>query len=69
MRTHLFTDVALSCIECGDDFVFTAGEQEMQALRGRAETPPHHCSRCRRARLGAAPRPETVATDRRGAST
>ena len=30
MPTRSFTDVALSCAVCGDDFVFTVGEQELQ---------------------------------------
>ena len=54
MATRPFTDAALTCAACGDNFVFTAGEQELQTLRGLAQQRPHHCSRCRRSpfRLG-----------------
>jgi hypothetical protein len=60
MPTRSFTDVALSCAACGDDFVFTAGEQELQTLRGLAQLRPHYCSRCRRNRSSLAARPQTV---------
>ena len=56
MPTHSFTDVALACAACGDDFVFTAGEQELQALRGLADLTPRHCSRCRHNRFSSAAR-------------
>ena len=60
MPTRSFTDVALSCAACGDDFVFTACERELQALRGLAQLRPDHCSRCRRNRSSSAARPQTV---------
>ena len=59
MPTRLFIDVSLPCSDCGDLFVFTAGEQELQSLRGLAEPPPEHCSRCRRERFSAEGRPQT----------
>jgi hypothetical protein len=45
-------DQTLTCRLCGDEFVFSAGEQELQRLRG-LERPPTRCSTCRR-------RPPTV---------
>jgi hypothetical protein len=60
MPTHSFTDVALSCAACGDDFVFTAGEQELQALRGLADLTPRHCSRCRHHHSSSAAHSQTV---------
>jgi hypothetical protein len=54
MPTRSFIDVVLSCAACGDDFVFTAGEQELRALRGLADLTPHHCSRCRHNRSSSA---------------
>ena len=40
-------DVQLSCHLCGDAFVFSAGEQELQRLRG-FEQVPTRCPQCRR---------------------
>ena len=40
-------DRTLFCNECGQSFVFSAGEQELLAMRG-AEGAPARCPRCRR---------------------
>jgi hypothetical protein len=40
-------DQTLVCHLCGESFVFSAGEQELQRLRGLDRT-PNRCSMCRR---------------------
>jgi hypothetical protein len=60
MRPSGLTDVGRSCAACGQTFVFTAGEQELQALRGLAQ-PPRTCPPCRRTwRIAAPGRPESM---------
>jgi CxxC-x17-CxxC domain-containing protein len=44
-----FEDKTLNCIDCGAEFVFTAGEQEFHASRGFTNE-PKRCPNCRRAR-------------------
>ena len=39
-------DQVLKCIECGDEFVFTAGEQEFYREKGLTHAPTR-CRRCR----------------------
>ena len=41
-----FADRELTCIDCGQPFVFTAGEQEFHASKGFKEE-PKHCKVCR----------------------
>lgn len=41
-------DKILTCRDCGQEFVFTAGEQEFYAEKGFSE--PSRCSACRAAR-------------------
>jgi CxxC-x17-CxxC domain-containing protein len=41
-----FSDKTLSCVDCGADFVFTAGEQEFYASRGFTNE-PKRCKSCR----------------------
>lgn len=41
-------DKTISCRDCGQEFVFTAGEQEFYAEKGFSE--PSRCSPCRAAR-------------------
>jgi hypothetical protein len=48
MSAH--TDQLQRCRQCGDEFVLTAGEQELYALRGAAERRPTTCPTCRRPR-------------------
>lgn len=45
------SDIALECVDCGADFVFTSGEQEFHASRGFTNA-PKRCSACRQARRG-----------------
>lgn len=45
----MFEDKTLKCKECGEDFVFTAGEQEFYAEKG-FQNEPQRCKKCRDAR-------------------
>ncbi len=42
----MFEDKTLVCKECGEEFVFTAGEQEFYAEKG-FENIPQRCKSCR----------------------
>jgi hypothetical protein len=44
-------DKTLACSICGDGFVFSAGEQELQQLRGIRRV-PEQCPPCARLLLG-----------------
>jgi CxxC-x17-CxxC domain-containing protein len=44
-----FQDKSLRCSDCGQEFTFTAGEQEFYASRG-LQNEPRRCPECRRAR-------------------
>jgi CxxC-x17-CxxC domain-containing protein len=44
-----FVDKTLRCRECGQDFVFTAGEQEFYQQKGLMNE-PSRCPNCRAAR-------------------
>ncbi|MFC2038316.1 zinc-ribbon domain containing protein [Chloroflexota bacterium] len=44
-----FEDKQLQCLDCGQDFTFTAGEQEFYASRG-FQNEPKRCPDCRRSR-------------------
>ena len=44
-----FTDKVLTCRECGEQFTWTAGEQEFYQARGLLN-PPTRCGPCRQAR-------------------
>ena len=46
-----FTDKTLTCIDCSQEFVFTAGEQEFHNSKGFTNE-PRRCPSCRRARKG-----------------
>jgi CxxC-x17-CxxC domain-containing protein len=48
---ELYSDKSLVCVDCGADFVFTAGEQEFHASKGFTAE-PRRCPDCRRARKG-----------------
>jgi CxxC-x17-CxxC domain-containing protein len=56
-----FQDKTLVCKDCGNEFIFSAGEQEFYAEKG-FENEPVRCRDCRdarrRSRDGAAPRPQ-----------
>ncbi|MBQ7567958.1 zinc-ribbon domain containing protein [bacterium] len=45
----MYTDRTLTCADCGQDFVFTAGEQEFFASKGFSSD-PRRCPECRRKR-------------------
>jgi CxxC-x17-CxxC domain-containing protein len=42
-------DIAIKCADCGEDFVFTIGEQEFYRTHGLTHAPTR-CKRCREAR-------------------
>ena len=52
----MYEDKTLICKDCGNEFIFTAGEQEFYAEKG-FENEPLRCKDCRQARKGAR-RPE-----------
>lgn len=45
----LMNDKTLVCVDCGAEFVFTAGEQEFYAEKGFTNE-PKRCPDCRRAK-------------------
>jgi CxxC-x17-CxxC domain-containing protein len=47
-----FQDKTLTCAECGNSFVFTAGEQEFYQQKGYTNE-PRRCPTCRQARRSA----------------
>ena len=47
----MYEDKTLVCKECGNEFVFTAGEQEFYAERG-FQNEPQRCKACRDASSG-----------------
>ena len=49
----MYQDKTLVCKECGNEFVFTAGEQEFYAEKG-FQNEPTRCKACRQARKNAA---------------
>jgi CxxC-x17-CxxC domain-containing protein len=49
-----YQDRVLNCRECGQEFVFTAGEQEFYASRGLMNE-PGRCPECRQARKARGP--------------
>ncbi len=44
-----FADIPIVCVDCGKEFIFTAGEQEFYAQKGFLHNPVR-CPECRRAR-------------------
>lgn len=60
ITNHSFTDQVLTCIDCGKEFVFTAGEQLFFHEKQFTNT-PKHCKSCkaRRAAGGIRVRAET----------
>ena len=48
----MYEDKTLVCKECGNEFVFTAGEQEFYAEKGFTNE-PQRCKACRDARKNA----------------
>ena len=49
----MYTDKTLVCKECGQEFIFTAGEQEFYTEKGFVNE-PQRCKACRDARKNAA---------------
>lgn len=41
-----FEDKTLTCVDCGEDFTFTAGEQEFYKEKG-FDNEPKRCKECR----------------------
>jgi len=50
----MYTDETLTCVDCGQHFPFTAGEQEFFAVKGFTNK-PNRCSQCRAARKSGRP--------------
>jgi CxxC-x17-CxxC domain-containing protein len=48
-----FQDKTLTCVDCGQTFVFTAGEQEFFAQKG-FQNEPKRCKACKSAKRSAA---------------
>lgn len=57
----MFEDKTLVCNSCGEEFVFTAGEQEFYAERGY-QNDPKKCKKCRDARKNANRAPRELFT-------
>ena len=55
----MYEDKTLVCKECGNEFVFTAGEQEFYAEKG-FQNEPQRCKSCRDARKNAAKAPKEM---------
>src|SRR5882672_10701041 len=47
-------DQRLTCVSCGEEFLFTVGEQEFYKERGLSHAPTR-CKRCREQRKGQRP--------------
>jgi CxxC-x17-CxxC domain-containing protein len=65
MSNEGYQDRILTCRDCGQDFTFTAGEQEFYASRGLTNT-PGRCPSCRAARRGgqaSGSRPRSTSTE------
>ena len=57
----MYEDKTLVCKECGNEFVFSAGEQAFYAEKGFT-TEPQRCKTCRDARKNAGKGPRTLYT-------
>jgi len=60
-----FVDKALRCRECGQEFAFTAGEQEFFQLKGLLNEPAR-CPECRSSRKAQRMSQESQGTGRSG---
>jgi len=49
MSSLEFEDQKRTCVECGDEFLWTAGEQEFFHEKGFTD-PPKRCKTCRQVR-------------------
>jgi CxxC-x17-CxxC domain-containing protein len=61
----MLTDRLLVCRDCGQEFVFTVGEQVFYENRGFTSA-PSHCPACRAARKGQAPDHRSSSGERTG---
>ncbi len=61
------TDMIIKCVDCGNDFVFTAGNQVYFADKGMAV--PKRCDRCRLKRRTAIQRDSIEIKDQRPENT
>lgn len=50
----MYQDKTITCRDCGEDFVFTAGEQEFYATKG-FDNEPTRCKPCRETRKAGRP--------------
>lgn len=57
----VFADKTLVCRDCGNEFIFTAGEQSFYAEKGLMNE-PRRCPECRSARRRERPRQGTTVT-------
>ena len=57
----MYEDKTLTCKDCGNEFVFTAGEQEFYAERG-FQNEPQRCKACRDERKQATKAPREMFT-------
>ena len=55
----MYQDITLKCKDCGEEFVFTAGEQEFYAEKG-FQNQPQRCKTCRDARKNAGKTPREM---------
>lgn len=55
----MYEDKTLTCKECGNEFVFTAGEQEFYAAKG-FQNEPQRCKACRDAKKNGAKAPREM---------
>ena len=58
-----FSDKSLKCVDCGSEFIFTAGEQ-LFFYEKQFRNDPKRCKQCKakRGKSGGRPRPETKTT-------
>ncbi|MBX6773435.1 MAG: zinc-ribbon domain containing protein [Chloroflexi bacterium] len=63
-----YTDKVLKCRECGNEFIFSAGEQEFYASRGLMNEPGRcpSCRALRRQRMGLSGANGQTGSDRQG---
>lgn len=55
----MFEDKTLTCVECGKEFVFSAGEQEFYAEK-KYQNEPKRCKECRMVKKNAARAPREL---------
>ena len=55
----MYQDITLKCKDCGEEFIFTAGEQEFYAEKG-FQNQPQRCKTCRDARKNAGKTPREM---------